>query len=353
MKPLLLVLAPAYRPRLGGVETHLARVHRELADELDIEVFVRHDARPERIVRHEGVRVRSLAPGPPAVWGAWLAARHPGLLRRAAAIHSHDVFSAALRRLVPRTRWVHTFHGYEGWPLREEAVAARRRVAAAVDHRIAVGAYIEQWYGTPCDDVVYGAVDCPPGEPRPAPEWDAVFFGRLEADTGLEAYLRGWALLGDPRLRLLVVGDGRLAGWARGFAAEHALTVELRPATSGVLDLARRARVAFVSGYLAIAEAACLGLPVVAFHGTPIKESYLRCHPAAEYLHIAGSPAEIAAAFRVARDQDAAALQAWAREQTWARLAGVYRRAYGLEPSAAAACSAARSRRSSQRRTRG
>jgi glycosyltransferase involved in cell wall biosynthesis len=326
VKPVLVVFAPAYAPQIGGVETHLAHVHRALAADLEIHVFVRHaPGLPSRQVR-DGVVVRRLPALPAPAVEAWLAARHGHLLRRAHAIHSHDVFQPRLRRLLRSKRWIHTFHGYEAYPVPEGAIAARRRVRAAVDHCVAIGAFIEEWYGTPCEDVLYGAAATTARAADP-PAWDAIFYGRLEEDTGFRAYLEAFAAIRQrhPRARLLVVGDGSMRA-----AATNAPSVELRPATPDVESLVARSAVAFASGYLAIVEAAQIGRPVVTYFGTPIKESYLRCHPMAAHLRICSSAEEIAGAFDRALQGPDDALTGWARAQTWQRVADVYRAAYEI-----------------------
>jgi len=107
--------------------------------------------------------------------------------------------------------------------------------------------------------------------------------------------------------------------------------VELRPAAPDASALAAEGRVAFVSGYLAIIEAGALGTPIVAHHGDPLKEDYLRCHPMADALWIASTPEEIAQAYEqalAAPPDRLRRMQEWAQAQTWERVAGLYAAAY-------------------------
>ena len=76
-----------------------------------------------------------------------------------AVVHSHDYFPFNLRKILPNIRWVHTFHGYEGYPLHEEAIESRRRLHGLVEYSFCVGQFIEKWYGTKCDNILWGAAD--------------------------------------------------------------------------------------------------------------------------------------------------------------------------------------------------
>ncbi|HSX02873.1 MAG TPA: glycosyltransferase family 4 protein [Candidatus Saccharimonadia bacterium] len=331
----MVVFAPSYYPARGGVEKHLAEVYGLLKDEFSITVFVRYAPNLPAKYTEGDIRVIRLPRSDRRQVMALWAARYWRTLRAADCFHSHDVFPALVRRLFPRTRWVHTFHGYEGYPLQPQAIASRQRVRQLVDYAFGVGQFIEKWYGTPCDEVMYGATNLRPPHPAPAQKWSAIFYGRLEPDTGFKAYLEGFKLLHDqqPNATLMVLGNGSQQAWAEDFIARHHLPVTLHDMVPAPAPYVEQARVALVSGYQAIAESAALGKPIVAVYETPIKHDYLACHPLAKTLSITRTPAEIAAAAQAALKlpADDAGLhraQVWAFKQTWQRVADRYAAQY-------------------------
>jgi glycosyltransferase involved in cell wall biosynthesis len=247
-------------------------------------------------------------------------------------IHSHDIYPRHLRKFIPRVRWVHTFHGYEGWPLDEAAIASRKVVRREVDYCVGVGQFIEKWYGTKLDAVTYGAAD-DPGEAKAGPGIDVVMLSRLEEDTGFREYLQGFELIHQrhPKARMVVLGDGSLRGWGEQFAADHQLPVAFRGWVKEHLSFRSSARVVFAGGYQSILETARLGKPLVAQYNTPIKKDYLEMHPLAREMVIVSSPEEVAAGYERALKLSRAELDkaaAWAREQTWEKLADQYEVAY-------------------------
>ena len=330
----VVVLAPAFYPRNGGVEKHLKFVSREL---------ISRGWRPVILVRWsdylpehqtvEGVEVWRM----PAVLSrrnllAWIA-RHPNVFLGAAAVHSHDYYVDFLHRLMPRIRWVHTFHGYEGYPIRQESVDARRFVRKCVKFCFGVGAYIEKWYGTKLDAVTYGAVEPWAAEP-PAPTYDLVFVGRLEEDTGIMKYLEAFLRLNQTQtgLRMLVVGYGSLEDSACEYAKVHGLDVTFTGEVVDVMPYAAQGRVMCTGGYLSILEGAITGRSMIVYYETPIREDAMRCHPLAKVYHLAGTVDEMVHAFKETQKPDEAArveeARRWAKLQTWGKLAEEYIAAY-------------------------
>lgn len=331
MKPKrLLIIAPRYYPHPGGVETHIRRVVAELKPRgYRPLIIVRFDPGLPAQYRVDGTRVIRL-PRPGNRLADWLwALRYVPLLVRAEVVHSHDFFPYPLHRLLRGRRWVHTFHGYEGWPLDPQAIAARQEVRRLVPVCIGVGQFIEKWYGTPCEAWLYGAIDATQ-LPAPQPiKWDCIFYGRLEEDTGFQGYVRAFHQIRQhhPQARMIVVGSGSLQPWAEDYNHEHRLDLTFVAATGTVLDYVAQSRVCFVSGYLAILEAAAMSKPIVALYETPIKHDYLACHPMAKRFDIVGSADEIVAAYNQAKTKKPSQLsgfQDWARKQSWKHIATLY-----------------------------
>jgi glycosyltransferase involved in cell wall biosynthesis len=327
----VIVFAPSYYPSRGGVEKHLFETNHHLKNTHHITVLVRYAASLPKHQVIDGIEVVRL-PENIRFWrlALWRLA-HSRLFRNISVIHSHDFFPWAFKRLFPHTRWIHTFHGYEGYPLQPEAIASRQRVRATVDYCYGVGQFIEQWYHTPCDELMYGATSLRPTVPAIKPHWDIIFYGRLEPDTGFRAYLEGFNILQQqlPETSMLALGGGSQQDWAAAYINEHKLNVTLKPAVADVQPYVEQARVAFVSGYLALAESAALAKPVVAVYETPLKHDYLACHPRAKDFWIVASPAEIATAAQAALKLKPSSkrlkeAQTWALEQSWQRIADSY-----------------------------
>ena len=257
---------------------------------------------------------------------------HKKLFDEAVAIHSHDYFPFALRKLIKNKHWVHTFHGYEGYPLDPRAIESRKEVSKSVDYTFCVGQFIEKWYGTKCNEVIWGATE-PLKQNKEKPKWDFIFYGRYEPDTGFEEYIKGFKLISknQPGLKMLALGFGSLEGWAKAFATKHTLNIEFHERVGEVAPFLARSRVAFVSGYLAIIECGLAKKPIVAYYGTPIKKDYLECHPKAQAFEVVHSAQQIATAGLKAlkpNPQDIQSLYNWSKTQTWDKIIDQYEKVY-------------------------
>lgn len=292
-------IAPFFHPRIGGVETHVRRVCEELARSgLSVAVLTHeHDPSLPDYERRGALDIHRL----PAVSAprAWAQARP--ILANADIVHCHDAYSfyhfyLPYRLLCPRVPVFITFHGYEGYPIPRSAIRLRRWAARWARGTIAVGAFIESWYGTRADAITYGGVDVPAGPP-PEPGNRAVFIGRIEPDTSLRVYLQALALLEQEHslcLPLDVCGEGRLRAELEQYARARSLQVRWHSAVPDPQAYLLRARFAFVSGYLSILQAMAAGRLVCAVHENPLKADYLTTFPGAPYMLIAGDASELA-----------------------------------------------------------
>ncbi len=329
----ILMLAPSYLPRTGGVEKHVRCVVRELlARGLEVRLATPRwdDAWPEHEMI-DGVEVTRLsldtragrkALAPLVLWSE--------------AVHTHDAYPF-LKYYLPFRLWNSrqpafvTFHGYEGYPIPLEARFLRRVVLRLTRGSICAGAFIPKWYRFRATHITHGGVDAPPE--RPPLGQGAVFVGRLEPDTGFLTYLEVVRLLRGEQglaLPLDVCGDGSLRAQGEEFARFHHLEVNFRGRVPDAAPLFARARFAFVDGLLAMLEAMASGALVFSTYDNPLKEDYLRLFPGAQFAVIAPSPADLAArlaALAEAPDTlDRMATQAYefARTQTWSRVADLY-----------------------------
>lgn len=334
----ILMLTPAFHPLAGGVERHVRRVSEELAARgHSVSVLTR--ALPEAPPREQLGPVEVYRVAGDARASLALLRRHRDLFRQADVIHCHDAYPfaywyAPLRLALRLPRAFITFHGYEAYPPPREALRLRRWVSRAAAGRLCAGGFIPKWYATPCEAITYGGVDAPAGE-LPAPQTRAVFVGRLEPDTGARDYFEMLARLRAAHgvaLPLEVCGDGSLRPELEARARAEALPVRFHGRVPEPMRFLAGARLAFVSGYLAMWEALACGALVVALHDNPLKRDYLECFPPAEAGVVAVCASAAAGAAQVARLlADPAAMEARARAgrqlaaaQNWQRVAAQY-----------------------------
>jgi len=340
------MLTGHFAPRLGGVEKHVLRVSQELAHLGHAVTVLTRQWEPEWPQQEEvqGVRVRRAAGG----LAKALLDRQLDLLQQADLIHCHDLYSY-LRFYAPawpaaRPPLFVTFHGYEGYPVSRTARWLRRRLAARAAGVICMGEFICRWYGHACDDISYGAVDAPAERPPPpAPDAPALYVGRLAPDTGIMEYLEALRILRDRGhvVALSICGDGPLRDAVVALARDADLAVTLHGWTADVGPLLSGCRFAFVSGYLTVLEAMAHRRLACSIHDNPLKRDYLELFPAAHHMIIADSPESLAADIQQhLEDANLAAArteaaEAYAREQTWDRVAALYLGLYrkrGLAP---------------------
>ena len=328
----IVILAPSFYPNNGGVEKHLVYVVKNLVNRgCEVIVFVRYSPSFPKKQYVYGALVRRMPQNTSKYsMKLWLVKNRKVL--DGAVIHSHDFFPFALRKLLPNTRWVHTFHGYEGYPLDLNAIKSRQEVASAVDYTYCVGGFIEKWYGTKCDSVIWGAADKTSVNPTRL-KWDFIFYGRFEQDTGFEEYLKAFRLIQskDPNVSMLAVGGGSKLEWAKEYIKENELNIYLHDKVNDINELLHQSRVAFVSGYLSIIECGLAKKAIVAYYGTPIKKEYLECHPMANSFAVVGSIRGVEDAAMLALKANAKQLQRmynWSSKQTWDNIVDQYEKSY-------------------------
>lgn len=337
------MVTASYPPRVGGVERHVAAVHRTLgAQGLSGRVIVLGERPAGAAVGVEWIgftrglsRLRVLA-RPDSLVRFLLSLRRSS----APALHFHDASTLhpflpflGLLGLLPRT--FITFHGWEGkYPPEPAVVRQRRECEEAAAGTIIVGEFIRNWYGTAGDAVTYGGADlarCSSGA-APIAEMPlrAAFVGRLEPDTGLPLILEALRALraeAGASVPLTVFGSGSMEPELR----RQGGSVAVEEAPADIHEVYRSFPIIFASGYLTILEALCAGRIVFACHDNPIRRDYLALHPAARSLFLCDGTEAVAAGLRDCRENLAGVLErsgpgwAWAREQSWERLAGEYR----------------------------
>ncbi|HEX7018034.1 MAG TPA: glycosyltransferase family 4 protein [Patescibacteria group bacterium] len=332
-------LTPYYWPHIGGVETHLQQVNRELLKShpnLSLSVItIQHDPTLPLTETHEGVTIYRLPAKPHAKLSVWSQIwQHLQLLMSADIIHIHDIFwwLIPLLPFLPRRQLFMTFHGYEGNQLPKWNHVFWRQVAARLTAgSIAIGAFQKKWYGITPTLVSHGAVESKkqPVKRKKDTTLKAkklIFIGRLEADNGIIKYLEAVKILKaeGKSIKLDVYGDGGLRPTAERFVKKYSLPVTFH----GFVDQAAinysQYDLAFASRYLSILEALAAGVPVIAQYTNDLQRDYLQLAPFAQWIAMAEHPRDISHSLKADTHLPPAA-QKWAAQQTWAKLAAVYR----------------------------
>jgi glycosyltransferase involved in cell wall biosynthesis len=327
----IVFITSSYYPSLGGVEKHVQRVAEILASKgREVKVFVRYKENYPKYQKINNVEIYRMPKkdGRPNI-NLWYLKNKKYF--KDAVIHSHDYFPSVIKKLLKNNRWVHTFHGYEGYPLNPAAIESRKRVASSVDYTFCVGKFIEKWYGTKCDEVIWGAAEKPKKIKKPI-KYDFIFFGRFEEDTGFEKYVEAFKIIKSkvPNATMVAVGWGSKANWAIQYSMKNRLGIVFKEPVKDVYPLISQSRVAFVSGYQAIIESSLMKRPIVAYYDTPIKKDYLKMHPMAVYLNIAKNAEEISinALSALESSKDLKTLFSWASKQNWESIENKYNKSY-------------------------
>jgi len=135
-------------PDIGGVEKHVGEVARALKKKgHNVKVI------SEKEIKHPNIKIFGLL----FIW-YWIWKNHK-IIINADVVHCHDVFIWYLpfRFLYPRKAVYTTFHGWEGvWPIPQKNILLKRIAAELSWGTIAVGKYIEKYYGIKTDKIIYG-----------------------------------------------------------------------------------------------------------------------------------------------------------------------------------------------------
>lgn len=137
-------------PEIGGVEKHIREVSNRLTKK-DHKVTIIS----EQNIKYPHIKFLGLL----FIW-FWLL-RHRKLIKNANIVHCHDVFIWYLpfRFLYLKKPVYTTFHGWEGiWPIPLKNILLKKLAAKLSWGTIAVGHYIEKYYGIKADKIIYGGV---------------------------------------------------------------------------------------------------------------------------------------------------------------------------------------------------
>lgn len=246
------------------------------------------------------------------------------LIRQADVIHCHDVFFWYLpfRFIFPNKKVYTTFHGYEGYPIKKKDILVRKISEILSNGSICVGEFMKKWYGASPDYIIYGGVDIP-RKSTTTKNYNALFFGRLDKQTGVLSYIRAEKIIKEKisKFKLIVYGDGALKTYVKHDLHNFQQNIEKKISKFSVV---------FVSRYLSILECLAAKRMVFAISDNPIKDDYLRMTPFKDYITICRSAEEIAIKVQeyYSNKKDAQIKLdngfSWVKNQSWFNVANVY-----------------------------
>src|SRR3989338_7205104 len=182
----ILFLTSRFRPELGGVETHSFEVVQRFVrkghsvrviseESIGTQANSRSKKPSTNVVTFgdpmsgtkkevNGISITRLNFGPSGFlkkFRIWMTLwKNRSLIEQADIIHCHDVFIwyFPFRFLYTRKKVFTTFHGYEGvYPPSKKSIFIRQLSNRLSRGSINIGHFIEKWYGTKADIVLYGA----------------------------------------------------------------------------------------------------------------------------------------------------------------------------------------------------
>jgi len=207
---------------------------------------------------------------------------------------------------------------------------------------VAVGDFVPKWYGTPVDMITYGGVDVENYSQMPMQDTKLplriAYLGRFEVDTGVFELVRAvqaYLATHKATVELHLFGHGSLMKQLSNLQQSE-LPIFISPPVVDITGILKTFPIIFASGYLTILEALCARRIVFAYYNNPLREDYLRLHPAADSLFVCGSVEDVVTGLsKCIQDTNNAFVRSehgwdWAQKQSWENLAQKYVSLWGL-----------------------
>lgn len=329
------MLSRYYCPHVGGVERQVENISSILTKRgFDITVITekyneqlkfQETLGKVKIIRIQVIKLKLI--GLLSIWINIL--KNIKIINDSDIVHVHDVFIWYLpfRFIFPQKKVFITFHGYETYPIKRRAILLRKISEIFSNGNICIGGFIEKWYGTKADIVSYPGIDLNKFKKsrKKHYEYDAIFAGRLDEQTGILTYLDSIKKLKKKGLnfKLLVIGEGK-------FNNETKKNSTLLGWKNNPEKYFKKARFAFVSRYLAILEAFAAKKLVFAVYDNPLKKDYLYMTPFKKWIVIAKNSDELCSKVECFIKDPAYERKLvkeaynWVKNQTWEKLANHY-----------------------------
>lgn len=327
----IVFLARRFYPQIGGVEKHLMEISTRLikqGHQVTIIAEKIDDAPSYDEIHH--IQIYRIYAGKEdkgkklRIWKEMIRLKH--IIAKADVIHCHDVFFWYLpfKFLFPQKPVYTTFHGYESYPITQKAISIRKLSEKLSSGNICIGDFITKWYNTNPTIVSYGGVDIPKEHyPKPKPN-SALFYGRLDEQTGIAAYAQVVEEIKKvtPAFDFLIVGDGEYSKKLKDFT--------VKPFQESPEKYFKKYRFAFLSRYLSILEAFAAKRLVFAVYDNSVKEDYLKMTPYAKFMVIEKDPIKLADKVMYyqnhPKEEEMMVQQAyeWVKDQTWDNVVNTY-----------------------------
>ena len=334
----ILFLTRLYHPHIGGVEKHVEEVASALLKKgKSVTVVTEQYSKGLPVFeRRKGIEIWRIPVQSDTyakkffIW-KWILL-HLNLFFKADIIHIHDVFYWIIpyRLFLPTKRIFITFHGYEGFPVKISWKIQRKLAETLTNGNICVGDFMKKWYSTVPTSVIYGAVRLIDKKYKQQ-EQSAVFFGRLDSQTGIPEYVKAYRKIKEkyPKFRFTIVGEGELK-------KKIPKDIKIKKFSLDISRYIGENRFIFVSRYLSMLEALIQKKEILAVYNSPIMKDYLLMSPFAKYIAIGATGEEIA-------DHVIKSLETkntyrrieegfqWAKKQTWEKITTVYLKLWKFE----------------------
>lgn len=325
----IVFITPSFYPSIGGVETHVLEVAKEL-DKLgnDVSIISEHKGSNRRTGGIDIIRFRLTQGRFIKLLYVWFQLiKNREILKKADIIHCHDVFIWYLpfRFLYPRKKVFTTFHGYEGrFPPVGKSIWIRKMSEKLSYGNICVGEFITRWYKTKPDYIVYGGVNPEKTTKISLPrkrDTKIVLIGRLAKDIGAQVYrdaLRNLRRQGY-KFEFIACGEGELAKELQRYG-------KILGFVKNTKRYIKKADIIFASSYLTMLSVMQQGKPVFAIYTNPLKHDYLYSSPFSKFVYIYSSGKELARGVKNYKrnSQRLKSAQKWASSQTWEKIAQIY-----------------------------
>ncbi len=288
----VLFLARYSWPHRGGVERHIY----SLSSRLNLKGHKVKTISTEDI-KYPNIKILGLI----YIW-FWLF-KNRKLILGVDIVHCHDVFVWYLpfRFLFLHKPVYTTFHGWEGkFPIPFKNIFLKRLACKLSWGSIAVGEYIEKWYGVKADYITYGGIETMKRTNSKRKRNSILYVGRLEWDTGIKKLFK--FLDTHKSYSVEFCGDGRLRETCEKYGTVHGFTDPHL--------YYKKSQICFAGGYLVALEALSSGCKLMVGWDNTLKKDYWKLSP---FL-----------------DEDA---NSWARQQTWDKVAQLYLKLWKVNTS--------------------
>lgn len=322
----IVFLARRFWPDIGGVEKHVEKLSEELIKKGHSIVVITESK--GKTGKYKGIEINRIDATNNwfkkfQIW-KWMI-KNRKLFKDVDLVHAHDVhfWYWPLKFIYLSKKSYVTFHGYESYPIALKAKLIRKISEKLADGNIIVGKFIEKYYGTKADEIIYGAVSLP-NSLRETNDPSAIFIGRLDDQTSIMQYVVAVDKIkvSLPNFKFEVIGDGKYFNKLKKYNPKGFMNNPLKEL--------EKYNFAFVSRYLGILEALAYKKLVFALYEDGVKEDYLKMSPFSNFIVIESSPEKLAEKViyflnhKKEKEKMINEGYKWVKEQSWENLAEKY-----------------------------